>query len=370
MDLPNWIQENLPALLATAVTAVVVTFVKPIRDRVFGWAWAAIKWLWAAILALPHHLRLYRFVLSRKPLWSFRKGFSQQTLAGPTVITVMNFKGGVGKTTITANLAAALSVKFNKKVLVVDLDYQGSLSDLLSMPSAGQDDKNLTAKWLHSRFPNRPIIELVQQETMVAGVSLITAEYSLTDTEDNELLRWLMGMTGDDVRSRLLRRLKRYPKEIGERYDFIIMDAPPRMSLAAANALKASDFVLVPAKLEFLAVSPIGRMFEYLSIFKKTIRARFRVLGVVCNMTSADQPQTNENDYIRTIRETVADHTDTPVLFDVMIPDRKEIGRPEGAPIGYLARGQRNDWIRNTFDLLATQVLRRIEELRASPNQR
>lgn len=362
------LRDNLFSVLTTAVAAVLLALIKPVRvwaEQIFL---GSVKWLWAALSALPNHLRLYNFILKRKPLWSFGAGKNQKSLQGPTVITVMNFKGGVGKTTIAANLAAALARNFQKRVLVVDLDYQGSLTDLLRRSAGGATD-NLAARWLQTKFPAKSIDELVISNTNIPNVSLISAEYDLTDTEDNELLRWLMGLTGDDVRSRLLRRLKRASLEIETKFDFIIMDAPPRMSLAAANALKASDFVLIPAKLQFLAISPIRKMLDYLKTFKSTIRARFKILGVVCNMTSSAKPIGNEDGFLNDVKTMLSGHPDDPIVLDTLIPDRKDIGRPEGAALGYMLSSKDADWVRETFNALAEQILQRIDALNTSPNR-
>lgn len=365
----EWLNANLLGVATTAFGTALLALFKPVRVWAEKMVWGSCKWLWAAISALPSHLRLYNFVLSRKPFWSFGNGRKQKNLNGPTVITVMNFKGGVGKTTIAANLAASLAGKFEKRVLVVDLDYQGSLTDLLRRSTIDASDVNLAATWLHSKFPVRAFEELIITSTNVPNVALISAEYGLTETEDNELLRWLMGLSGDDVRSRLLRRLKRASLEIETRYDYIIMDAPPRMSLAAANALKASDYVLIPAKLQFLAVSPVQKMLEYLSTFKKIIRARFTILGVVCNMTEGAQPVGNEGSYLEQVQSAITTHADRPVVFETLVPDRKDIGRPEGATLGYMLRGRDGEWVRTTFDALSRQILDRIDALKSSPNR-
>jgi cellulose biosynthesis protein BcsQ len=147
------------------------------------------------------------------------------------------------------------------------------------------------------------------------------------------------------------------------------MDAPPRMSLAAANALKASDFVLIPAKLQFLAISPIRKMMDYLKTFKKTIRARFRILGVVCNMTGGGRPVGNEEGFLNDVKTILSGHADDPIIFDTLIPDRKDIGRPEGAALGYMLSSRDANWVRETFDALAEQILGRIDTLNTSPNR-
>ena len=332
----------------------------PLRDWVAKNIISLTKFIWAAISALPKYLTLRGFVLKNEPLWSFRKAGASRLERSPPVVTVMNFKGGVGKTTIAANIAASLAVNRGLRVLLVDLDYQGSLSDLLRKSSEKNDDVNLLSKWLSGKINQYPISAATTSVRGLENVRLVTAEYDLTETEDNQLLRWLIGDSRDDVRSRIARRLANSHHNYREHFDIVIMDAPPRLSLASANALRASHFVIVPTKLQPLSALPIAKMLEYLVTFRARIRGKFEVLGVVCNMTEGQKADKTESAVLAQIETALAGVDGNPVIFDQYIPDKPIIGRPQGSHLAYLTQGRGSKEIRTMFDSLSDELADRM----------
>lgn len=332
----------------------------PLRDWISRVIVRGFKWIWAAIWALPKFVRLRAFVLSSQPLWRFRRAGSHRLRSTPIVMTVMNFKGGVGKTTIAANLAASMASLKRKKVLVVDLDYQGSLSDLLRENVEEPKDENLLSDWLTQPVKRLGIEKATTSAKGLDNVRLVSAEYQVTETEDNQFLRWLIGETRDDVRNRISRVLRSAALKYGEQFDIVIMDAPPRLSLASANALRASHYVLVPTKLQPLSALPIAKMLDYLETFKTRIKARFEVIGVVCNMTSGLQPSGSETSVMGRIEEALENRENDPIILAQFIPDRVGIGRPRDSHLAYLSREQGSDDIRRMFDSLTEEICDRI----------
>jgi len=357
----NWLAANAVGLLVGVLSTVVIALVKPIRDRAWRWFSQSIKWYWAAIRALPEFLKLRSFVLKQKPLWSYRTSSRTHVSNHPPVITIMNFKGGVGKTTIAANLAASLSERRGLCVLLIDLDYQGSLSDLLLTRSETAENQNLLNEWLQKPKPSHRIEDLSTEASGLENTRLVSAEYELTEAEDNQLLRWLLGETSDDVRSRIFRRLRNSRDSKRLEFDVVIMDAPPRLSLASVNALKASDYILVPTKLQPLSVVPIAKMIRQLKTFKDQTRSSFKLLGVICNMTSKENGTSgSEKISHKSITDSLKESEDAPVIFGQFVPDRAIIGRPGDAPIGYLSSTPDGQVARRIFDNLSSEIADKI----------
>ncbi|MEM5518570.1 ParA family protein [Henriciella sp. AS95] len=353
----DWLSTNgLNVLIGSVLTGLILLIFNPVRDAIFRSFAGFVGWLRAIVLGLPSYLELRAFVRSRRPIWAFRKGTKVSNPNGPPVLTVMNFKGGVGKTTIAANLAAALSrERLGYRVLLVDLDYQGSLSDLLRVRMEGSE--NLVGDLLRNARAIKSKDQLVSKTLGLDRVDIVTAEYGLTDVEDNEMMRWMMNDTRDDARSRLARTLRSGMVKVWEHYDVVIMDAPPRLSLASVNALKASNFVLIPTKLQPLSVRPISKMLNYLEMLQRRIRSNFEILGVVCNMTRMDrEPSGSENLPYEEIIDALAAQAPTAKIYTQFVKDTVHIGRPEGANIGYLLPGAPGDIVRATFDNLAQEI--------------
>lgn len=354
-DLPNLV--FLPVIIG-----LLVALLKALGIHLIKGAGRVIRAVWDFILAIPKYLRLLWWVRTEKPLWEFKRFGRIDTQDLPPVVTVMNFKGGVGKTTIASNLAACLSIKHGYKVLLVDLDYQGSLSsELLPEGESLENKLNTTGEWLRART-NLQIAEtsLITPDNL-PNVRLLTADYDLTEIEDNQFLRWLLqDSTHGDVRSRFIRGLKKSRAHMDFKFDFVVMDAPPRLSLSAANAIRASALVLIPTKLEFLSVQPVERMLERLERFKRKSGGGFRIGGVILNMTdNAVTLSPREEAHFTTLSEALADHPDDPIIFDTRIPDSPLIGSSRVRP-AYLSKERGVNQPAPIFDRLTDEVLKKL----------
>jgi cellulose biosynthesis protein BcsQ/predicted nucleic acid-binding Zn-ribbon protein len=205
---------------------------------------------------------------------------------GVPIIAFTNLKGGVGKTTLAANLGAMLSEE--KRVLVVDLDYQGSLTSLC-LPPAKIEEIRRRGEFV-DRLLQTPAVDLEEfQRSCHAvpdrpGMRLIAADESLADVESRAMAQWLLHPESGDVRH-ILRSFLHAP-QIWQDYDYILLDCPPRLTTACINAIVAADFVLIPVIPDQTSAEAVPRQLRALKKLQAALCPRLGVLGLVANRTS------------------------------------------------------------------------------------
>jgi cellulose biosynthesis protein BcsQ len=218
---------------------------------------------------------------------------------GKLVFTVANLKGGVGKSTLTANLAAFFANPFNdgnrpqRRVLVIDLDFQGSCSSMLFGETPwrpGEDQLSHASELISGSITlSGPIGQPVEGINGARGVS---AFYDLARIENREMIRWLIGDEQADIRYRLARIL--LSDAVLNKFDVVLIDAPPRLTTASVQALCASTHVLIPTVLDPLSADdPVGYFGRQLKVHEE-IWPQLKVMGVVGTMTNLRQQAQEE----------------------------------------------------------------------------
>jgi len=183
------------------------------------------------------------------------------------VIAVANQKGGVGKTTTTINLAAALAEQ-EFSVLIIDLDPQGNASTGVGVDSETRD---LTAYDL--MLEDAPLLDVVKateiDNLMIvpATVDLSSADIDLVDTKNRTHL--LKNSLDDGAR---------------DSWDFILIDCPPSLNLLTVNAMVAADSVLIPLQSEFFALEGLSQLMLTIREVRQTANPNLRIEGVVLTM--------------------------------------------------------------------------------------
>jgi chromosome partitioning protein len=198
-----------------------------------------------------------------------------------TVISLVNMKGGVGKTTVAVNLAAHLARDHGKKVLLVDLDPQtnaslslmseeawaewtekhGTMADVFELtakPKRGGDRGTLADCIVHSVVPEIP------------GLDLVPSHLRLTFLD--------LDLASRPGRERIFGRKL---EKVASDYDIILCDCPPNLQTATQNALFASDYYIVPMQPDFLSSVGLGLLLDRLSYLKTELQFKIRCLGVV-----------------------------------------------------------------------------------------
>ena len=196
------------------------------------------------------------------------------------VMVVANQKGGVGKTTSTVNLAAALA-QLGQRVLVVDLDPQGNASTALNV-----EHHRGVASTYDLIVDGLPLAEVVTPCPDVEGLWVVPATIDLAGAEIE-----LVSVVARE--SRLFRALEAHPG-IGdaarggeERYDYVLIDCPPSLGLLTLNALVAGAEMMIPIQAEYYALEGLGQLLETVEMVRKHLNPRLVVSTILVTMYDA-----------------------------------------------------------------------------------
>lgn len=191
-------------------------------------------------------------------------------------------KGGVGKSTLTTNVAAAF-VQMGKNVLAVDMDYQGTMSAQMAREGdlkLGDDARvdQLLLEKIHDRWES----EILQARK---NLYFLPANYNLETVERREEYRWAIDDTSDDVRYRLARAL--LSEYVKDTFDIVLIDAPPRMTLGFLNGFCTSTHLFVPTVVDYASARAVGRFAQQFHRLVPTINPLLEFGGIIGTMTNA-----------------------------------------------------------------------------------
>ena len=188
------------------------------------------------------------------------------------VISLVNQKGGVGKTTSSINLAASLGV-LKKKVLLVDLDPQGNTTTGIGINKADigksvydllVDKASLSETIIKTKFKN---LYVIPATINLAGADIELIDKALVDSEFSKSSQ-----------------LKKHLDEARDMFDFIIIDCPPSLGVLTTNALTASDSVIIPVQCEFFALEGIMQLLNTIRLAQKHLNPSLDIEGVLLTM--------------------------------------------------------------------------------------
>ncbi len=183
------------------------------------------------------------------------------------VIAVTNQKGGVGKTTTSVNLSAALAY-MGKKVLLIDIDPQANATQ-----GIGVDRSELDLTVYDAITQNTPLKDIIIS-TDVEGLSIVPANIDLAGVE----------IELSQVKSGREQRLKNALIAEKDKYDFVIIDCPPALGLLNTNALTASDAVLIPVQCEYYALEGLTQLLNTILLTQKVFNEDLTIEGVLLTM--------------------------------------------------------------------------------------
>ncbi len=191
------------------------------------------------------------------------------------IISLVNQKGGVGKTTTSINLSASLAV-LNKKVLLIDLDPQGNTTTGVGI-NKGEIEKSI----YDVIIGKCPIDEAIIQ-TNFDNLFILPATINLAGVDIE-----LMEKGQNDPTFSKGKQLKKYLDQVSSKYDYLIIDCPPSLGLITTNALTASNSVIIPVQCEFFALEGIMQLLNTIMLAQKSLNPNLDIEGVLLTMLDA-----------------------------------------------------------------------------------
>ncbi|NAY90492.1 AAA family ATPase [Muricauda sp. JGD-17] len=210
------------------------------------------------------------------------------------IIAIANQKGGVGKTTTTVNLAASLGV-LEKKVLLIDADPQANATSGLGIDVDAVEHGSYQLLE-HTMHVNDVIVQTDSPnvDLIPAHIDLVAIEIELVDKDNREYM------------------LKEALRDLGDRYDFILIDCAPSLGLLTLNALTAADSVMIPIQCEYFALEGLGKLLNTVKSVQKIHNNDLDIEGML--LTMYDSRLRLSNQVVEEVKKHFAD-----MVFDTII---------------------------------------------------
>lgn len=210
------------------------------------------------------------------------------------IIAVLNHKGGVGKTTTTINLAAALQQK-KKRVLAIDMDGQANLTESFGLSI---EEERTVYGTMKGEYP-LPLVKTADGLSVVpACLDLSAAESELINEPGRELI--LKGLIAKLPESR--------------KFDYILIDCPPSLGLLTLNALTAADYLIIPVQAQFLAMRGMAKLMNVIATVRERLNPNLGIGGIV--ITQFDRRKTLNKSVSELINDSFCDKVFKTVIRD------------------------------------------------------
>lgn len=283
----------------------------PLPARRTVLAGKALRWLGfdtgsrlrSGTLALPaagHQRILQALSHSEEELWRRRtvvwpeRYLERQASLNARIIAIANITGGPGKAVLAANLAAHFSVGRGLKVLIFDMDAPSGLSDLV-MRAAGCSRAAMQLEhWLASDAATKRLIDKsCNLNAAMPAARLVSSTESLADLEARLSSQWVLGMGRDDGRYILAEKLLN--RAVEDKFDVVIINAPPRLSIGAINALTAATHLVIPAAIDAVSRRATRSFLQLFQALRPALFPQLALAGIALTtphgdrMTFADQ---------------------------------------------------------------------------------
>lgn len=233
------------------------------------------------------------------------------TSHGPArVIAMCNQKGGVGKTTTTINLGAALA-EYGRRVLIVDFDPQGAASAGL-----GVNANDLERTIYNELMSARPDVSRIIEHSSTEGLDLVPANIDLSAAE--------VQLVGEVAREQALTRALR---PVINDYDVIMVDCQPSLGLLTVNALTAAHGVIIPLEAEFFALRGVALLIETIEKVTDRLNPRLQIDGILATMV--DKRTLHSKEVLERVHQAFGEKMfDTIISRTVKFPDASVAATP------------------------------------------
>lgn len=278
----------------------------------------------------------------------------------PLIITIANLKGGVGKTSLVANLAAyfkANSAYNTNRVLMIDLDYQGSLSNtLFSAANIGDINQTENAAHILDKNANGQTVldNTISFNGNLSGCGFIPTFYEFANFENRLMVDWLLGELEDDLRFRLFHTLLTPHVQLS--YDIILIDTPPRLTVGTVNALCSSTHFIVPTILDGLSGDAVHTFIRMVKNNIRPLNPSLKLLGVVGSMTHQEPSLMGWEENAKNDINAQMEWVPAMPVLDRYIPRRAAIASNAGEDIAYFV----DQDVQHVFNQLGREIEGRI----------